>query len=87
MAALLPFVFIPFCIQTAALGYVKHRLLRWSPTGAMELLLLIGMVNHKLNPPCFDILGWKFYLWLMGSVLLGGILAWGACALYNRKQG
>lgn len=87
MAVFFPFVFIPFCIQLAALSYIKNRFLRWSPVGIMELLLFIGMVRHRLDPPSFDILGWKIYLWLMGSVLFGGVLACGAYALHDRKRG
>ena len=86
MAVLLPFVFIPFCFQLFALGCIKNRFLRWSPLIIFEMILLIGMVNHRLNPPSFDILGWKMYLWLIGSVFLGGMLAWGAYSLYERRN-
>ena len=84
MAVLLPFVLIPFCFQIVALGAIGNRLLRWSPLVIMELLLLVGMVRYWLNPPSFDILGWEIYLWMMGSVLLGCVLAWGAYALYGK---
>ena len=86
MAVLVPFVLIPFCVQFFTFGYVKHRLLRWFPVALMEILLIIGMASHWISPPSFDILGWEIYLWLIGSVFLGGILAWGAYVLYDRKE-
>lgn len=86
MVVLFPYVFIPFCFQFIALNCVKNRFLRWSPLIIMEALLLIGMMNHQLNPPSFDILGWQIWLWVIGSVFLGGMLAWGAYALYERKS-
>ena len=52
----------------------------------IEALLMAGLVSYWLNPPSFDILGWEIWLWIMGSVLLGCMLAWGAYALYERKN-
>ena len=78
--------FITFCFQLVALNYIKNRLLRWFPAAAIEILLIFGVVRHWLNPPSFDILGWEVYLWLIGSVLLGSVLAWGAYALYNNTK-
>ena len=86
MAVLFPFIFIPFCFQFMALSYIKNRLLRWFPIIVMELLLIWGMVQHKLNPPSFDIIGWRFYFWLIGSALFGSVLAWGVYALYNKAK-
>ena len=84
MAVLFPFVFIPFCFQLFALGCIKNRFLRWSPLIIFEMILLIGMINHWLNPPSFDILGWEFYFRLIGSVFSGCMLAWGAYVLYEK---
>lgn len=78
MGVLLLFAFATFWFQLVALGHLKNRLLRWFPVLLIESLLLVGMVRHWLDPPSFDILGWEPYLWLMGSVCLGGILAWSA---------
>ena len=52
----------------------------------MEIVLLIGMINHWINPPSFDILGWQTWLWLIGSVFLGGMLALGAYVLHERRN-
>lgn len=86
MGVFLPFVLFPFCFQIMALGCIKNRFLRWFPVGIMEIILMIGMIHHRFYPPSFDILGWKVYLWLMGSVLLGGVLALGAYILYFRRD-
>ena len=86
MSVFFPFAFIPFCVQLFALNSVKNHFLRWLPLGIMELLLVIGMVRHIIDPPSVDILGWKIYLWLIGSVFLGGMSAWGVCVLYNRRK-
>lgn len=51
----------------------------------MEGLLAVGMVMYIVDPPSFDILGWQAHLWLMGSVFLGGALAWGAY-VWNRGK-
>ena len=87
MAILFPFVFMPFCFQLIALSCVKNRFLRWSPLVMIEVLLLFGMVNHWLDPPSFDILGWEIWLWIMGSVFSSCMLAWGTYVLYHRKKG
>lgn len=86
MGVLFPFVFIPFCIQFFALGCIKNRFLRWSPVILVEILLLAGMIHHWMDPPSFDILGWEIYLWMMSSVFLGSMLAWGGFALCHRKK-
>ena len=86
MAVLFPFVFMPFCFQLFALGCIKNRFLRWCPFLIIEALLVAGMVNHWFNPPSFDILGWEIWLWLIGSAFLGFMLAWGAYALYERRN-
>ena len=86
MAVLFPFVFIPFCFQFLALGCIKNRFFRWSPFLMIEALLMAGLVSYWLNPPSFVILGWEIWLWSIGSVLLGCMLAWGAYALYERKN-
>lgn len=86
MPILFPFIFIPFCFQFFTFAYIKHRLLRWFPVILIEILLIIGMISHWVDPPAFDILGWEIYLWLIGSVFLGGALAWGAYLLYDRKN-
>ncbi len=69
-----------------ALGLIRNRLFRWTPIVLIEGLLIFKMVQHMIAPPSFDILGWKVYLWLIGSVFLGGALAWGAYALYCGKK-
>jgi len=86
MEVLLPFIITSFLMQFIAFGFTKHRFLRWIPTIVLELLFLIGMIRHWIDPPSFDILGWEIYLWLMGSIFLGGVLAWGAYLLYSRKE-
>ncbi len=78
MWVLFPFIFLSFGLQFLALIWIKNRFLRWFPCVGMEGVLAVKMVLHLVDPPSFDILGWQAYLWLMGSVFLGGALAWGA---------
>ncbi|MCI9670598.1 MAG: hypothetical protein HFF49_03490 [Lawsonibacter sp.] len=86
MQILFPFIFFSFCFQFIALEMIKNQILRWIPTVILELLLIFGIIHHWIDPPSFDILGWEIYLWMMSSVFLGSMLAWGGFALCHRKK-
>lgn len=76
------FGLLGFVFQLMALTHVKHTFFRWFPAIFLEGFLTGAMINHKMNPPSLDVLGYQVYWWLIFAVALGVVLAW----RFHKKQ-